>query len=127
MLDAFVTIAFFILIWLAGTFTQYRYWRRVRIMIHEHALKHEGFLGTGMCKVGFSRKAFVMILTDHDGLINGCYELKGLSLKPEFIEMSEMLGLHIDAALDHLANEKYHDAFAQAIRAINRSMTAATA
>lgn len=120
MLNALITIAFFILVWLAGTFTQYRYWKRVRILIHERARDHEGYLGTGMCKVSFSRKAFVMILTDHDGVINGCYELKGLSLKPEFSEMSEMLGLNIETALDHLANESYHDAFAQAIRVIDR-------
>lgn len=127
MLNALITIAFFILVWLAGTFTQDRYWKRVRILIHERARDHEGYLGTGMCKVSFSRKAFVMILTDHDGVINGCYELKGLSLKPEFSEMSEMLGLNIETALDHLANESYHDAFAQAIRVIDRSMTAPAA
>lgn len=34
MLNALITIAFFILVWLAGTFTQYRYWKRVRILIH---------------------------------------------------------------------------------------------
>ena len=79
-------------------------------------------MGTGMCKVSFSRKAFVMILTDCTGVVTGCYELKGLSLKPEFAEMSEMLGLHIEHVLDHVVNERYRDAFAQAIRAIERSM-----
>ena len=85
MLNALITIAFFILVWLAGTFTQYRYWKRVRVLIHERASRIiEGYLGTGMCKVSFSRKAFVMILTDHDGVINGCYELKGLSSNRSF-------------------------------------------
>lgn len=41
--------------------------------------------------------------------------------------MGEMLGLNIETALDHLANESYHDAFAQAIRVIDRSMTASAA
>ena len=122
MLDALVTIGFFMLVWLAGTVTQYRYWKRVRTLIHARARDHEGFLGTGMCKVSFSRKAFVMILTDYTGVVTGCYELKGLSLKPEFAEMSEMLGLHIEHVLDHVVNERYRDAFAQAIRAIERSM-----
>ena len=106
MLDALVTIGFFMLVWLAGTVTQYRYWKRVRILIHARARNHEGFLGTGMCKVSFSRKAFVMILTDCTGVVTGCYELKGLSLKPEFAEMSEMLGLHIEHVLDHVVNER---------------------
>lgn len=126
MLNAIFTIGFFIAIWLASTVTQYRYWKRVRVMIHEKAVGHEGYLGTGMCKVSFSRKAFVLILTDAEGMINGCYELKGLSLKPQFASMPEMLGLNIEVALDNLANEKYHDAFAQAIHVIDSSMSAAT-
>lgn len=127
MLNALVTIGFFIAVWLASTITQYRYWKRVRAMIHEKAVDHEGYLGTGMCKVSFSRKAFVLILTDAEGVITECYELKGLSLKPQFSSMDEMLGLSVDAALDHLANEKYRDAFAQAIHVIDRSMSAVAA
>lgn len=126
MLNALITIGFFITVWLAGTYTQYRYWKQVRVMIHEKAVGHEGYLGTGMCKISFSRKAFVLVLTDLKGVINGCFELKGLSLKPQFSEMDEMLGLSADEALDHLVNERYHDAFAQAIHAINKSASVAT-
>lgn len=127
MLNALITIGFFIMVWLAGTFTQYCYWKRVRKMIRQKAVDHVGYLGTGMCKISFSRKAFVLILTDANGVINGCFELKGLSLKPEFAEIGEMLGLHIDSALDHLSNKKYHDAFAQAVHVIDKSIAAVTA
>ncbi len=127
MLNAIATIGFFFAVWIAGTVTQYLYWKRVRVMIHEKAVDHEGYLGTGMCKVSFSRKAFVLILTDSNGVISGCYELKSLSLRPKFAEMEEMVGLDIDSALDHLKNENYHDAFAQAIHVIDKSMASAAA
>lgn len=122
MLNALATIGFFILVWAAGTFTQWRYWQKVRRLIHEYAKDHDGYLGTGMCKVRFSRKAFVLVLTDPSGIINGCYELKSLSLRPRFSEMPEMLGIPVEACLGNLANEAYHDAFAQAAHAIMLSM-----
>lgn len=121
-LQAVITIAFFIAVWAAGTITQYLYWQKVRKLIHGYAKDHVGYLGTGMCTASFSRKAFVLVLTDLNGVINGCYELKSLSLNPKFSEMPEMLGIHVDDALDNLVNEKYHDAFQQAIHAIESSM-----
>lgn len=122
MLNAIATIGFFILVWAAGTFSQYLYWQRVRKLIHEYAKDHEGYMGTGMCKIRFSRKAFVMVLADSSGVITGCYELKSLSLRPRFSEMPEMMGLPVEVALDNLADEKYHDAFAQAIHVIMTCM-----
>ena len=76
-----------------------------------------------MCKIRFSRKAFVLVLADPSGVINGCYELKSLSLRPKFSEMPEMIGLPVEVAVDNLADEKYHDAFAQAIHVIMTCMS----
>lgn len=122
MLNALATIGFFILVWVAGTVSQYLYWQKVRKLIHGYAKDHEGYLGTGMCKIRFSRKAFVLVLADSSGIINGCYELKSLSLRPEFTEMPEMIGLPVEAALGSLPDERYHDAFAQALHVIMVSM-----
>lgn len=122
LLSGLFTVVFFILVWAAGTVTQFLYWQRVRKLIHGYAEDHEGHLGTGMCKISFSRKAFVLVLTDPEGVITGCYELKGLSLVPKFEEMPGIAGLHIDEVVDRLPNEKYHDAFTQAIHAIRSSM-----
>lgn len=123
MLSALATVGFFILVWAAGTFSQYLYWQRVRKLIHGYAKDHEGYLGTGMCKIRFSRKAFVLVLADPSGVINGCYELKSLSLRPKFSEMPEMIGFPVEVAVDNLADEKYHDAFAQAIHVIMTCMS----
>jgi len=122
MLSGLVTVAFFILVWAAGTLSQYLYWQRVRKLIHEYAKDHVGYLGTGMCKVSFSKRAFILVLTDQDGIINGCFQLAGLSLAPRFKEMPGMLGIRIGDVMDHLANSKYQDAFKQAIHAIESSV-----
>lgn len=122
MLNGLLTVGFFILVWAAGTATQYLYWQKVRKLIHDHAKDHVGHLGTGMCKISFSRKAFVLVLTDEAGIITDCYELKGLTLVPEFEEMPGIAGLHIDEVMDRLPNDKYRDAFMQSLHAIRSSM-----
>lgn len=122
LLQGVATVTFFILVWAAGTVTQYRYWQKVRKLIHERAQDHVGYLGTGMCKISFSRKSFVMILTDLESTITGCFELKGLSLSPRFVEIPGMVGTPLDSVFERLPNEKYHDAFQQSVHAIRSSM-----
>lgn len=119
MLEGVAIVVFFIAVWGVGTCTQYLYWKRVRQMIHEYAKDHVGYLGTGMCKASFTRNVFVMVLADPNGVVTECYELKGLSLWPKFESMPEMLGMSVDNLLEHLPNKKYHDAFRQAIHAID--------
>lgn len=116
-----VTLVFILLVWAAGTVSQYLYWRKVRILIHEYAKDHEGYLGTGMCKISFSRKAFVLVLTDFNFKITGCYELASLSLNPSFSPIPELVGLQVDEALGKLPNSKYKDAFTQAFRTVKSS------
>ncbi|WP_028263855.1 hypothetical protein [Atopobium fossor] len=115
------TLIFILLVWLAGTISQYLYWKKVRVLIHEYAKNHEGYLGTGMCKISFSRKVFVLVLTDFDFKITGCYELASLSLNPSFSPIREVIGFTVDSAIEKLPNPKYADAFKQAFHAIKSS------
>ncbi len=114
-------VVFFLIIWGLGTYMQYRYWNRVRKLIHELAKDHVGYLGTGMCQIKFSRKAFVVILTDESGVITKAYEIKTLSLRPSFVEMPGLSGIMVEDAYEHMPSSKYHGAFEQAISAIQRS------
>lgn len=79
MTQSLGVVAFFLIVWGLGTYTQYRYWSRVRKLIHEIARDHAGYLGTGMCRIKFSRKAFILILADEEGVVTGGYEIKTLS------------------------------------------------
>jgi DNA-binding transcriptional regulator of glucitol operon len=114
-------VVFFLIVWGLGTYMQYRYWNKVRMLIHELAKDHVGYLGTGMCQIKFSRKAFVVILTDESGVITKAYEIKTLSLHPSFVEMPGLSGIMVEDAYDHMPAQKYHGAFEQAISAIQQS------
>ncbi|WP_314944055.1 transcriptional regulator GutM [Olsenella uli] len=121
MTQSLGVVAFFLIVWGLGTYTQYRYWSRVRKLIHEIARDHAGYLGTGMCRIKFSRKAFILILADEEGVVTGGYEIKTLSLRPYFVEIPGLSGASVTDAYDHMPSQRYHDAFEQALSAIERS------
>ncbi len=114
-------VAFLVFIWAASTYSQYRYWGKVRRMIHDLARDHIGCLGTGLCRISFARNVFVVILTDSDGIVTNCLELAGLSLTPRFAEIRGTAGVPVEELYDHMPSPRYRDAFQQALAAIDRS------